>query len=298
VSAVDVRGALAIHPGALGDVLLAIPALRALRKASGTVGLAAQRHIAALVVALGEADVAHDFETLRLDALFTDAGRAALPAADRLVCWFGARDATFMRRLRSEMPSAVVVPSVGPGLVWQHLLRTSGVDGGQWCGVVRVDEPLVAAGRAALRGAGWDGSRRVAIIQPGAGSVHKRWPAEAFASALEELGDLTLVLHEGPADAAAVAELSARVPRALRLGRPSLPTLAGALSLGSLYVGNDSGVSHLAAAVGTPAVVLFTEANLAWRPWASQPEALTITPSRVDPTDVAAVRAAIRRRLA
>ena len=297
MSAVD-GGALAIHPGALGDVLLAIPALRALRKASGTVGLAAQRPIAALVAALGEADAAHDFETLHLDALFTGHGRAALPAADRLVCWFGARDATFTRRLRSEIPSAVVAPSVGAGLVWQHLLRTSGLDGDEWRGIVHVEEPLVAAGRAALREAGWDGSRRVAIVQPGAGGIHKRWPAEAFASALEELRDFTLVLHEGPADAAAVEELAARAPRALRLRLPSLPTLAGVLSLASLYVGNDSGVSHLAAAVRTPTVVLFIEANLAWRPWASEPDVLTITPSRVDPAEVAAVRAAIRRRLA
>src|SRR2546423_2845259 len=144
-------GALAIHPGALGDVLLAIPALRALRAASGAVGLATQRHIAALVAALGETDAAHDFETLRLDALFTDDGRAELPVADRVVCWFGARDAGFTRRLRALVPGAVVVPSIGTGLVWEHLLRTSGAADGGWRAVGTVGAPVAAGGGTAPR---------------------------------------------------------------------------------------------------------------------------------------------------
>ena len=295
--AVTIPGALAVHPGALGDVLLAIPALRALRAGSGVVGLAAQRHIAALVTALGEADAAHDFETLRLDALFTDDGRAELPAADRVVCWFGARDAEFTRRLRALAPAAIVAASVGTGLIWEHLLRTAGGSDGDRRGTADVAPALVAAGRAALREAGWDGARRIVVVQPGAGGVHKRWPADGFAAALSELRDVALVLHDGPADAAAVDELAARVPGALRLRTPALPTLAGVLRLAALYVGNDSGVSHLAATVGAPAVVLFAPANLAWRPWAAQPEVLTVTLTRVEPGDVAAVRAAIRRRL-
>jgi ADP-heptose:LPS heptosyltransferase len=65
----------------------------------------------------------------------------------------------------------------------------------------------------------------------------------------------------------------------------------------SLYIGNDSGVSHLAATVGAPAVILFAAANLAWRPWADEPDVLSIALARVEPADVAAVRTAIRRRL-
>ena len=293
-------GALAVHPGALGDVLLAIPALRALRATSGAVALAAQQHIAALVAALGEADAAHDFETLRLDALFTEGGRAELPASDRLVCWFGARDADFTRRLRALTPSAVVAPSIGTGLVWEHLLRTTGAAEGDWRGVARVEPALVAAGRVALVQAGWDGRRRLVVVHPGAGGAHKRWPAAGFVSALADVtgrGDVALVLHEGPADAAAVDELASGVPGALRLRAPALPTLAGVLRLATVYVGNDSGVSHLAATVAAPAIVLFAPANLAWHPWATGPEVLTVRLARVESADVAAVRAAIRRRL-
>lgn len=300
MSAPVLRGALAIHPGALGDVLLAIPALRGLRAMHGAVTLAAQRRLAALVAALGEADAACDFETLRLDALFTDDGGAALPGADRVVCWFGARDVDFTRRLGTQAPDAVVAPSVGSGVVWQHLFLTSGVPEDDRCAPARVDASLVAAGRAALLDAGWDGARRLIVVQPGAGSAGKCWPAEGFAAALGELAarrDVTLVLHEGPADGAAVDALAARVPGARRLREPVLATLAGVLRLAAVYVGNDSGVSHLAATVGAPAVVLFAAANLAWRPWAVEPAVLTVTTSRVESAEVAAVQAAIRRRL-
>ena len=131
MSAVALHGALAVHPGALGDVLLAIPALRALRAMHGAVTLAAQRQLAALVAALGETDAAHDFETLRLDVLFAGDGRAELPPADQVVCWFGARDADFTRRLHAQAAGAVVAPSVGSGLVWEHLLRTAGAPAGE-----------------------------------------------------------------------------------------------------------------------------------------------------------------------
>ena len=294
------RGALAIHPGALGDVLLAVPALRALRTRHGAVTLAAQRHIAALVAALGEAEVARDFDALRLETLFAGAGEAELPAAERVVCWFGARDADFTRRLGAHTPGAVVAPSIGTGLVWEHLLRTAGAHDGDWRAASRVDTSLVAAGRAALVEAGWDGRARLVVVQPGAGSVRKCWPTDGFVAALGDLAghrDVTLVLHEGPADAAAVDALAARLPGALRLREPGLPALAGVLRLASVYIGNDSGVSHLAATVGAPAVVLFAAANLAWRPWADEPDVVTITLARVEPADVAAVRAAIRRRL-
>jgi ADP-heptose:LPS heptosyltransferase len=301
VTVATAGSALAVHPGALGDVLLAIPALRALRAASGGVTLAAQRHLADLVVALGEADGAREFESLRLDALFAGTGAADLPDADRVICWFGARDADFGRRLRAQAPAAVVAPSVSTGLVWRHLLATSGASATAPLTPVRVEPALCAAGRAMLVEAGWDGRRRLLVVQPGAGGVAKRWPVDAFAAALAPVahrGDVAIVLHRGPADTEAVAALGERLPSALQLSEPALPALAGVLREAALYLGNDCGVSHLAATVGAPAVVLFAASNLPWRPWAQAPMVMTVTMGRADPAEVAAVRDAVERRLA
>lgn len=269
------RGALAIHPGALGDVLLAVPALRALQASvPGPLALAAQPRIASLLAALGVVDEGLRFEALGLDALFVGDGAppSRVATASRVVCWFGSRDPGFVRRLRAASPTAVVAPSVGEGRpVWEHLLATTGALAGEWCAPVQVAGTLQAAGRAALGAAGWDGAARVLLVHPGAGGVAKRWPVEALAAAVDALAArhaLTVVAHEGPADGQAVSALQARLRRApLVLRDPELPVLAGALGAATLFLGSDSGVSHLAAAVGAPTVVLFVEANLRWRPW-------------------------------
>jgi heptosyltransferase-3 len=290
--------ALAIHPGALGDVLLAIPALRVLREADTRVTLAAQPRIASLLVALGEADAACDFESLRLDALFTCEGGARLPAVQRLVCWFGARDPDFARRLAALSPDVIVAPSASPGReVWEHLLATLGESPARARrDVARVSDALVAEGRAALRATGAAGSPRLVLVHPGAGSVAKRWPAAGFAEALAPLAarrDVEIVVHEGPADAEPVAELLRSLPSARLLREPALPALAGVLARCAVYVGNDSGVSHLAAAVGAPAIVLFAAANLAWRPWARARRVLTVAMERAGADDVSEVRRAL-----
>jgi ADP-heptose:LPS heptosyltransferase len=301
VTTVAVRGALAVHPGALGDVLLAIPALRALRARHGAVTLATRAHLAELVATLGEADAVRDFESLRLDALFSGDGAAELPEVEHVVSWFGARDPEFVRRLKAQAPSAVVAPSVASGVVWEHLVRTCGGAVGEIRMPAQVTEASAAAGRALLVHAGWDGRRRVVLVHPGAGGAAKRWPVEGFAAALAGLAarnELALVLHEGPADRDAVAGLAVRLPDALRLREPALPALAGALRHAAVYVGNDSGVSHLAATVGAPTVVLFTAAYRAWVPWAREPEIIDVAVSDADARDVTKVRDAIERRLA
>jgi len=332
----EVAGAtLAIHPGALGDVLLAIPALRALRAAGDRVTLAAQPRIASLLVALGEADDGCDFESLRLDALFAGESGARLPAVERVVCWFGARDPDFARRLAAISPGALVAASIDRGgltppshtpgdrggltppshtpgdreeltppsdtpgapgrAVWRHLLATIG-DARERRDVAYVSDTLVAEGRAALAGAGSDGARRVVVVHPGAGSAAKRWPAAAFAEALAALAarsDVEIVVHEGPADTEPAARLLRLVPSARGLREPALPALAGVLAKCAAYVGNDSGVSHLAAVVGAPAVVLFAAANLAWRPWARAVRVLTVALERAEAGDVSEVRGAL-----
>jgi ADP-heptose:LPS heptosyltransferase len=290
--------ALAIHPGALGDVLLAIPALRALRDAGQRVMLAAQPRLASLLVALGEADEACDFESLRLDALFGAESGARLPTVERVVCWFGARDPDFVRRLTALEPRVTVARSVSPGCnVWEHLLGTLGETGAPARrDAVRVSDALVAEGGAALGAIGVARARRLVVVHPGAGSVAKCWPAAAFAAALAPMAtrrDLEIVVHEGPADGDAVAQLRRLVPSARVLREPSLPALAGVLARCAAYVGNDSGVSHLAAVVGAPMVVLFTAAKLEWCPWAPGPRVLTVAMERVQPEDVGAVRCAL-----
>lgn len=119
-------------------------------------------------------------------------------------------------------------------------------------------------------------------VAPGAAVAAKRWPADRFAAMLNKLTDrhafgapLAVVLV-GAADEAALVEAvrsalvdRPSVPRPLIvLGEPHLPVVAAVLERARLYIGNDSGLMHLAAACGTPTVGLFGPTPSArYGPW-------------------------------
>lgn len=295
--------AIVLHPGALGDVLLAVPALRALRgqAADAELVLVAQPHIGRLLAALAIVDGQVTFDTLGLEALFADDEAPArlhrLLDGARVVSWFGRRDAGFVRRLRALAPGAVVsssVPSSDDVTVWEHLASAVASPAGvAWREPIAVPAAMTIEGRRALAAMGRDGARPLVVLHPGAGGAAKRWAPEGFvevAAALVDALGADLVVHDGPADRDAVASVRARlrVP-SVRLADPSLEILAGVLSHAALWVGNDSGVTHLAAAVGAPTLALFTRANLAWRPWAPRARVRVIAPGSATRRDVEAV---------
>jgi ADP-heptose:LPS heptosyltransferase len=106
------------------------------------------------------------------------------------------------------------------------------------------------------------GDARVLCLHPGSGSPAKNWPAQRFAEvalcAQRELG-LRVVLIHGPADGVAVSDVQTYVQdldHSVLRDLP-LPLLAAILARCTAYVGNDSGVSHMAAALGVPTVAIF-----------------------------------------
>jgi ADP-heptose:LPS heptosyltransferase len=96
--------------------------------------------------------------------------------------------------------------------------------------------------------------------------VEKRWPADRFAALADRLVDVLsarLVLLGGPDDGPVNRSVVGAMGPAARArtldvsGRLSLAETAAVIARCRLYVGNDSGVAHLAAAVGTPVVEVF-----------------------------------------
>jgi ADP-heptose:LPS heptosyltransferase len=91
----------------------------------------------------------------------------------------------------------------------------------------------------------------------------KRWPPGKYAELIGQL-DRPAVLLEGPDEAGVADEILKHVfgakPRVLRLRGP-LGDAAAVLERASLYVGSDSGLAHLAAAVGTPPITIFAPAD-------------------------------------
>lgn len=104
--------------------------------------------------------------------------------------------------------------------------------------------------------------KKLAAVHPGSGSKKKNWPAERFAAVGRKLIDdygMRLIVVRGEADSDEVEEFMkffkhVEVPAADGL---NILRLAAVLSKCRIYIGNDSGVSHLAAASGTPSVCVF-----------------------------------------
>jgi ADP-heptose:LPS heptosyltransferase len=281
-------GILVIHPGALGDVLQAVPALRGLRAVApaASITFVGQPRLGRLLVELGAAQQARGFDGFGLEALFVDAPAptALTEAVSRVkyaVSWFGSRDETYRRRLRALVPGALVAPPVPDDdtPVWRHLLGTlAGWD----LAIPERVEPLRAPplGAAAAR-------RLRLVVHPGGGGDWKRWPPERYAEVIRELRrrhPLDLLVHQGPADAEAAARLLALLERdAVALLEPELPHLAAVLGAARAYLGGDSGVSHLAAAVGAPSVVLFPPATRRrWAPWSPTAVPIELTGTERD----------------
>ena len=154
-----------------------------------------------------------------------------------------------------------------------------------WTGVPVTDRPAsrlplspeasAAVARRLREGAGLEDSRPFALIHPAAAFETKTWAAENFARVVEHLASrgLASVAVAAPSESQVIAEVRAHCSAPLAgFDDLSLPELTALAARASLFVGNDSGVAHIAAAAGAPQVVVFGSSNVAhWRPWTEGP---------------------------
>jgi hypothetical protein len=192
--------------------------------------------------------------------------RRWLEGADLTIAWT-VRDAA--RALcAAGMRTVHASPYPPPGVhaaMW--LLRTLGFSDD----AAEIARRVVAIGRY-WRDANVLEHRGTCFIHPGAGAAWKRWPATRFAAVADELAERgrDVAIVEGPADTGAVAELVSHTRRHHAyevIHEPVLRRLASILAGGALYIGSDSGVTHLAAMAGVPTVALFGPTDPAsWAP--------------------------------
>jgi lipopolysaccharide heptosyltransferase II len=138
-----------------------------------------------------------------------------------------------------------------------------------------VPEAAASVARRLREGARLEDGQPFALVHPAAAFDTKTWAAENFARVVEHLAarGLTSVAVAAPGEAALIDEVRAHSTSPLAgFTDLSLPELTALAARASLFVGNDSGVAHVAAAVGAPQVVVFGSSNVAhWRPWTRSP---------------------------
>jgi ADP-heptose:LPS heptosyltransferase len=129
-------------------------------------------------------------------------------------------------------------------------------------------------------------------VHPGSGSPAKNWPLDRFREAARQLSPARpWLLVLGPAEDDVVPPSGALVARSLPLRR-----LAAVLARAGLFLGNDSGVAHLAAACGTRTLALFGPTDPAqWAPVGRAVRTLRAAAGRLDDLPVDEVVAAAGR---
>lgn len=301
---------LVIFPGALGDLICLGPALRALARRHRGAGLElmAREELARFAVGRVAVTRAHSIDRREVAALFAEtanlnAARGFFCSFTHIYSFFASDDARFRGALEAAAaPAAVSFHAFGPAgkeHVASGYLDEIGERGASPAESLDAHMEVlaedIAEAKEALARLGLDDAR-VVLLFPGSGSPHKNWPTENFAAVAAALAPpMRALVVLGPAEGALEPTLMPLLREreiAWLRGQP-LGTIAGLARLAAGFVGNDSGVSHLAAAAGAPGVAIFGPTDPErWRPLGRVRVVRAMPLSHLTP---AAVAAALRK---
>lgn len=116
---------------------------------------------------------------------------------------------------------------------------------------------------------------QIALIHPAAAFDTKRWSTENFAKVIDFLASRNIfsVVVTTPKEENLIDEISQKTSTIFQdFTDLTLPEITALAARAKIFIGNDSGIAHIAAAVQTPSVVIFGSSNVNhWRPWTDAP---------------------------
>lgn len=292
----------AIFPGALGDFICFLPTLQALAR-EGRVDLFARSEFAELVppeIAVRSLERAEIRALFVADASDDSQARNFFASYGAIYSWLGSEQETFVRRLRSVARGrARIFPFRPRSRIHQTEHYLSCLDPG--ADSARL--PRINLRDDAVR---WENDFRaqhaldrlpVLALAAGSGAREKNWPEEFFLTITEWWRDTTggaAVLLVGPVEEER-GGLNRLLSRCVVASNLRLSRAAALLHRCDLYLGNDSGISHLAAALGKRTVVLFGPSDA--EQWAPRGERVTVIRRAIgcSPCQVASMKGCLHR---
>jgi ADP-heptose:LPS heptosyltransferase len=254
---------LVLFPGALGDFICFLPALEFLAR-NRSVDLFARAEYADLLPPVIHVSSVERREISRLfvgSAGRDEALRRFFDSYQSIYSWTGSGDRNFATSIevlaggRAKLFPFRPVDSI-IHISDYYLGCVGGKPAGEFIPIVPLRREALFWGRNWLSERGFAG-KKILALAPGSGAREKNWPGEFFREVerwWRESGGESFVIF-GPAEEEWFEDRDwrgANVARHLELGK-----IAALLSLSDLYLGNDSGLTHLAAAVCADAVALF-----------------------------------------
>ena len=275
-----------MRSGALGDSVLTLPAAAALRRGFGD--LAIHLVFPRMMAEIAGSDLFTDVGGTAVTSLYDPASdipqtTRATFADSRFLLVYSSRGDGIRSRLQQLVGGDVVLWDPRPPArfsqhITRHLsqpLRELGIPVDDWDPRITIPpeqrihlEKAPGGDRTAI--SDLRKSRGLVAVHPGSGGVQKCWPLQKFAMLVDELlrAGIRVVVLLGPVEAERQLDiLRLDAPGAHTLWPGTVAHLAAVLERVDLFVGNDSGPGHLAAAVGTPTLSLFGPTDPAvWRP--------------------------------
>lgn len=272
---------LVIRPGAIGDVLLTFPILKLLREhyTNTHITLVSNAQVLPLALAFGVSEEAFDFQDIQWSELFAANGictptmRELTGQTDLAICWLRDPDGIIEYNLRAAGVKRLIIapgrPPEGERIhIVDYLAHTVGLQ--------NVGAPFISPSTLGLINPDFKETfKQYIAIHPGSGGEKKCWPISSFAALIKRLWQQNhpVLLLEGSVDTERVCDLlqflsPPPIPKMLKiLTNAPLLEVARHLRQCKLYLGNDSGITHLAAMLGVPTIAIFGPSDPAvWRP--------------------------------
>jgi len=305
---------LVIRGGAIGDFVLTLPALRALREAYSNAHLEilGYKHIAVLAETAGYADAVHSIEYGPLSSFF--ARNAELPrelanyfnSFDLVFSYLYDPDGIFESNLRRAGVEDLII---GPGKIAHNAhaaeqlaqpLQELGIYVSDFAAQISPSAQDRHLASEFLHGC----ADPIVVLHPGSGSEKKNWP---LAKWIELGNDLlgaesfggSIVIVSGEAEEGQVGQLEViwKTGRVRFAENLPLPLLTAILEH-TVFVGHDSGISHLAAAAGAYCILLFGPTDpKVWAPRNENVHVIEAPNGDLRALDVDLVRAALAQEL-
>lgn len=266
---------LIIHTGGIGDLLLSLPALRIFRGAhrGASLSLLGRPERLALVAFDLQAESIHSIDQAGMAYFYVSGGTlpsrlAAFFASFQTALLVGKETARILAgNLRRTGLDRVILPLFfppqGDGTHATDLLirglEEAGIRGDDSFRPLRLPEEALARAPQILFSLGLLSGEPLLAIHPGSGSPGKNWDPLYFARVADWAGKRSQVLLvSGPAQDGAeeVRRGVKEIPPPVA-DRLPLVDLAAVLKAATVYLGNDSGITHLAASLGLPTVAIF-----------------------------------------
>jgi heptosyltransferase III len=270
------------HDGALGDVLLSLPCIKVIRKSVSHIHIAGRTDVVHFLKEAGIADEVSSADSRRYSWLYTESLDAAmgsfLAGFDLSSVFTTNTQSRLVKNIRSVISNTRAILTIPPEASSEHAAAFRleqcgfGADAEQrnitiplsdndklWAAEFLREQGYAAAGQSLI------------IVHPGSGGKKKCWSPENYAALIRHFVTdprILCIVVTGPAEEAMVVSSNLLYgKRVISLHKESLMRVAALLSLSAFYVGNDSGISHLAGIMGCRGAVLFGPTDpFLWRP--------------------------------